>query len=318
MNKARVLVTGGAGFIGSHLVENLLGAGRAVTVLDDFSSGSRSNLEGFAGDLRVVEGSIQSAEDCRRALEDVDRISHQAAFGSVPRSLEHPELYSANNLHGTTVLLSQARRAGIRRFVLASSSSVYGDDPSLPKVEARLGAPLSPYAASKRAVELFAASIAPTALMEIACLRYFNVFGPRQDPRGAYAAVIPLFAQSVLRGTAPTIHGDGLQARDFTFVQNVVEANLAALDGDLRGGCQAFNIACGSATSVNDLYEKLRRLAGSGVEAIHGPPRSGDIRDSVADISRARGILGYSPRIGLDEGLRITLDWYRSESGRFR
>jgi UDP-N-acetylglucosamine 4-epimerase len=309
-------VTGGAGFIGSHLVEALLGQGRAVTVLDDFSSGSRTNLDGFQGDLRIVEGSIQSESDCRAAFEGVDRVSHQAAFGSVPRSIEHPELYSANNLHGSTVVLAEARRRGVRRVIMASSSSVYGDDAGLPKSEERLGRPLSPYAASKRSMELFAASMAGTANMSVACLRYFNVFGPRQNPCGPYAAVIPLFIRALLRGESVRIHGDGLQARDFTFVDNVVAANVAALDAPSCPDFRVYNIACGGSTTVNDLYRILRDLAGSELEAEHGPDRPGDIRDSLADVSRAAAELGYRPQVGLEEGLRLTLQWYRAEPGR--
>jgi len=312
LNQPRILVTGGGGFIGSHLVESLLGVGEAVTVLDDFSSGFRSNLASLSGDLRVVEGSIQSESDCRAALEGVRAISHQAAFGSVPRSLERPELYSSNNVHGTVTLLQEARRAGIRRVVVASSSSVYGDDPFLPKREDRVGLPLSPYAASKRACELFAQAFATGMGMTVFCLRYFNVFGPRQNPRGPYAAVIPLFIRSLLEGRSPVIHGDGLQARDFTHVENVVRANRKALAGDFPQGCRILNIACGGSTSVNQLFDRIRATCESPLEALHGPDRPGDIRDSVADISEARKVLGYEPEVGLDEGLERTLAWYRS------
>jgi len=312
LNQSRILVTGGAGFIGSHLVESLLASGRAVTVLDDFSSGFRSNLAQLSGDLRVVEGSIRSESDCRTAMDGVQAISHQAAFGSVPRSLEHPELYSANNVHGTVTLLQEARRAGIRRVVLASSSSVYGDDTGLPKREDRVGRPLSPYAASKRACELFAQAFATGMGMSIFCLRYFNVFGPRQNPDGPYAAVIPLFIRALLDGRRPGIHGDGLQARDFTHVENVVQANRKALSSELPEGCRILNVACGKSTSVNQLFERIRIACGSSTEAIHGPDRAGDIRDSIADISEARKVLGYDPFVGLDEGLERTVAWYRS------
>lgn len=316
MSRSRILITGGAGFIGSHLVEALLREKRAVTILDDFSSGHRRNLEGFAGDLRVVEGTMQSADDCRRALEGVEAVSHQAAFGSVPRSIEHPDLYSSNNVHGTVTLLQEARRAGVRRIVLASSSSVYGDSTRSPKREEDLGRPLSPYAASKRSVELFAQAFASAMGMSVVCLRYFNVFGERQDPLGPYAAVIPRFIRALLEGERPLIHGDGLQARDFTYVGNVVRANLLALAAPPDGNCHVVNIACGASTSVNELFEALRRLCGSDLDAIHGPDRLGDIRDSMADISSARQVLGFRPEISLGQGLGRTVAWYRAQSGR--
>jgi UDP-N-acetylglucosamine 4-epimerase len=307
-------VTGGAGFIGSHLVESLLRGGRSVTVLDDFSSGSRANLVGFPGDLRIVEGSIQSESDCRSAMEGVGSVSHQAAFGSVPRSIEHPELYSKNNVHGTVVVLQEARRAGIRRVVLASSSSVYGDDPSLPKLERNTGDPLSPYAASKRACELFAQSFATGMGMTTICLRYFNVFGPRQNPNGPYAAVIPLFIKAALEQRQALIHGDGGQARDFTHVDNVVQANRKALTAAVPAGCHILNIACGASTDVNGLFELVRIACDSRLDAIHGPDRAGDIRDSLADIGKAKSLLGYDPEVTLEQGISRTVSWYRMES----
>ena len=312
---SRVLVTGGAGFIGSHVVEFLLSQGRPVTVLDDFSSGTKENLVDFSGDLRVVEGDIRSQEDCRKALEGVELVSHQAAWGSVPRSMEHPELYSSNNLHGTVNILQEARRQGVRRVVLASSSSVYGDSLDTPKREDSLGRPLSPYAASKRACELFGQAFAAMG-MTVVCLRYFNVFGPRQNPKGPYAAVIPLFVRALLANSAPTIHGDGLQARDFTHVDNVVEANARGLLGDLSPDCHILNVACGASTSVNDLFHLLRSACDSSLEALHGPDRPGDIRDSMADISAARRILGYEPKVSIEAGLHRTLAWYRANPSR--
>ena len=318
LSKPRVLVTGGAGFIGSHIVDALLDAGSPVTVLDDFSSGFRENLNRTSGDLRIIEGTIQSADDCRKALEGVASISHQAAFGSVPRSVEFPELYSANNLHGSTVLIAEAQRAGVRSLVLASSSSVYGDDSSACKKEERLGSPLSPYAASKRAMEIFAQSIAATSRQSITCLRYFNVFGPRQNPNGPYAAVIPQFLRAMLRGERPPINGDGEQARDFTYVENVVAANIAALSPIEGTPFRTFNIACGSSTSVNQLFYLLRKLTGSSVEPEYGPERRGDIKNSTADIQMATANLEYLPIINLEEGLRRTVQWYQSIAGLSR
>lgn len=316
LSARRFLVTGGAGFIGSHLVETLLVHGRSVTVLDDFSSGFRANLEGLAGDLRVIEGSILSDDDCAKAMEGVVAVSHQAAFGSVPRSIVSPELYSSNNVHGTVNVLRHARAAGVRRVAMASSSSVYGDSVRLPKREPDLGNPLSPYAASKRACELFAQAFAATGAMELVCMRYFNVFGPRQNPRGPYAAVIPLFVAALLEGRQATIHGDGEQGRDFTYVANVVAANLAALEGTVAPGCHVVNVACGGTTTVNELYRHLKEACGSTVEAHHGPDRPGDIRDSMADITLAGTLLGYVPGTTLAEGLARTLEWYRAHPER--
>jgi len=312
LSTPRVLVTGGAGFIGSHIVDALLDAGCPVTVLDDFSSGFRENLNRSSGDLRIIEGTIQSADDCRKALEGVGAVSHQAAFGSVPRSVEFPELYSANNLHGSTVLIAEAQRAGIRSLVLASSSSVYGDDHSPLKTEERLGSPLSPYAASKRAMELFAASIAATSRQSITCLRYFNVFGPRQNPNGPYAAVIPQFLSAMLRGESPRINGDGEQARDFTYVANVVEANIAALSPNEGTPFRTYNIACGNSTSVNQLFFLLRELTGTSIEPVYGPERREDIKNSTADIRKAVSELEYFPDVTLREGLKRTVKWYQS------
>lgn len=315
LSDPRILVTGGAGFIGSHIVEALLEIGHAVTVLDDFSSGSRTNLAHLVGDLRVIEGTIQSAADCRWAFQDVMAVSHQAAFGSVPRSIAEPTLYSANNVHGTVNVLAEARRCGVRRVVVASSSSVYGDDPSNVKAEGTVGTLLSPYAASKRACELFAESLAEAADMQVVCLRYFNVFGPRQNPTGPYAAVIPKFIRSIQNQERAEIHGDGHQARDFTYVRNVVDANLRSLHVPLAAGAYIVNVACGESTSVLELHRQLSTLAGSAIPPVHTATRTGDIRNSCASIDRARHVLGYAPLLPLADGLRLTLAWYQQHSG---
>lgn len=314
----KVLVTGGAGFIGSNLVESLLSSGHSVRILDDFSMGDRRNLEGLKGALEIIEGSITNPDDCSEACLGIDVISHQAAFGSVPRSVELPELYSYTNLHGFVVLCNQARLAGIRRIVYASSSSVYGDLTISPKPESVRGRALSPYAASKQANEDFAHAFANAYGMTMVGFRYFNVFGPRQNPRGAYAAVIPLFISRLLEGTAPTIFGDGDQARDFTYVANVVQANMHAMFGSIPQGSHIVNVACGQRTSVNDLYSMIASAIGSNLDAIHAPPRNGDIRDSLADVSLAKSLLGYSDVIELAEGLKRTVEWYVNHKERLK
>ncbi len=312
----KVLITGGAGFIGSNLAEALLTAGHAVRILDNFCAGDRRNLEGFQGDLEVIEGDITSSKDCARACAGVDVISHQAALGSVPRSMKEPELYSFNNLHGFVTLCNQARLAGVTRIVYASSSSVYGDLVVSPKFETMRGRPLSPYAASKQGNEDFAQAFHNAYNMTLVGFRYFNVFGPRQDPRGAYAAVIPLFISKLLKGEAPTIFGDGKQSRDFTFVGNVVQANLRALFQELPCGAHLVNVACGESTTVNQLYQGIASELGSPIQAIHAPERKGDIRDSLADVSAAKALLGYSDWTNLDQGLAATVAWYRQHPER--
>jgi UDP-N-acetylglucosamine 4-epimerase len=308
----KILVTGGGGFIGSNLVEFLLQEGHSVRVLDDFSTGKRENLEGLTGDLEVMEGGIEKEKDCQAACRGgIQCISHQAAFGSVPRSIENPELYSMVNLHGFVNMANAARMAGIKKFVYASSSAVYGDSLESPKSENCTGEPLSPYAASKMSNEVFAHSFANCYPMTFTGLRYFNVFGPRQDPEGPYAAVIPLFINSLLQRKAPVIHGDGEQSRDFTYVQNVVHANYLALMLDTPPSSKVYNIACGFSTSVNILYEKIASILGSDIKAVHGDPRPGDIRDSLADISTARRDLAFEPGVQMDEGLEKTVAWFR-------
>jgi nucleoside-diphosphate-sugar epimerase len=312
----KILITGGAGFIGSNLAEALLSQGHVVRILDNFCAGDRRNLEGLQGDLEVIEGDITSAADCARACAGVDAVSHQAALGSVPRSMLEPELYSFNNLHGFVTLCNQARLAGVTRVIYASSSSVYGDLIVSPKTETMRGRPLSPYAASKQGNEDFAQAFHNAYDMTMVGFRYFNVFGPRQDPRGAYAAVIPLFISKLLKGEAPTIFGDGEQSRDFTYVGNVVQANVRALFGTLPSGAHLVNVACGKSTTVNQLYCGIASELGSPIRPIHAPDRRGDIRDSLADISQARHLLGYTDWTNLQQGLAATVAWYRQHPER--
>lgn len=312
----KVLVTGGAGFIGSNITGALLTLGHSVRVLDNFSTGDWRNLEGLDGDLEVIEGDITSPEDCANACKGIDLVSHQAALGSVPRSMLQPELYSWNNLHGFVVLANQARLAGVQRIVYASSSSVYGHLQVSPKSEHLRGHALSPYAASKQGNEDFAQAFHNAYGLTLVGFRYFNVFGPRQNPKGPYAAVIPLFIALLSRGASPTIFGDGLQSRDFTYVGNVVQANLKALFGDLAGGAHILNVACGSAISVNALFTEIARLVGSALGPVYAPPRSGDIRDSLADIQLAKDLLGYGDLTSVKDGLAATVAWYRQNPER--
>ena len=312
MNPAKILVTGGAGFIGSHLAETLLNQGHTVIVLDNFSTGKRENLASFQNHPKftLIEGDIRDLPTCRRAVEGVDYVLHEAALGSVPRSIKDPLTSLEVNIMGFARLLTAARDAGVRRFVYASSSSVYGSDNAPIKTEDCTGMPLSPYAVTKHTDELIALNFAALYRMETIGLRYFNVFGPRQDPNGAYAAVIPKFVQAIRKHEPPVIFGDGANSRDFTFVENVVSANLLALSADSRAVNQVYNIACGASTTLNELFSLLRSAiaqddpAAAEVEAGHAEPRTGDIAHSLADISRAREMLGYQPRWTVQEGIR--------------
>lgn len=313
----KILVTGGAGFIGSNLVTSLLNKGHSVRVLDNFSTGFRKNLEGLEGELEIIEGDITNPKDCEKACNGIDVVSHQAAFGSVPRSIEFPELYSMNNLHGFVTLCNQARLAGIKRIVYASSSSVYGDLTVSPKKEAQRGRALSPYAASKQSKEDFANAFAKAYGMTMVGFRYFNVFGPHQNPKGPYAAVIPLFINHLLKNEPSVIYGDGEQSRDFTFVKNVVFANISAMTTDLSPDSYIFNVACGKSTSVNKLYEIIAKSLGSSIKAEYKPPRNGDIKDSLADISHAKELLNYNEAISLENGLKETIDWYKNNRNYF-
>jgi len=308
---AKFLVTGGAGFIGSHLVDELLRRGETVRVLDNLATGKRENLEHCLERIDFVEGDIRELETCRRACADTDYVLHQAALGSVPRSMEDPLTSHDVNVTGTLKMLIAARDSGVKRFVYAASSSTYGDHPALPKIEDRIGNPLSPYAVTKYADELYARVFGRCYGLETVGLRYFNVFGPRQDPFSQYAAVIPLFVSALLRGEAPTINGDGEQTRDFTYVGNAVTANLLACAASAEVAGEVFNIACNERTSLNSLYRRLQELLGSEIEPIYGPPRAGDVRDSLADIGKGGRLLGYQGEIKFNEGLRRSIDWYR-------
>ncbi len=319
------LVTGGAGFIGSHLVEQLVGAGQRVRVLDDLSTGYRANLEEAAAAapdrVDFLLGDIRDPGACREACAGVDVVLHQAALGSVPRSIDDPATSHAVNVTGFVNVLSAARDAGVRRVVYASSSAVYGDHPGLPKVEDQTGRPLSPYGATKAADELYAHAFASAYGLETVGLRYFNVFGPRQDPRGAYAAVIPLWFQALLGGAPALLNGGGETSRDFSFVANVVQANLlAATVADPAALGRVYNVACGERTTLLGLFEAMRDAAASlhpaaaSVELRPGPARPGDIPHSHADVSLARNLLGYVPSHALREGLAETVAWYHARA----
>ncbi|KAA9331844.1 SDR family oxidoreductase [Adhaeribacter soli] len=308
------LVTGGAGFIGSNLVEYLLKykAGK-VRVLDNYSNGFPKNVRQFLDNpnFELVEGDIRDPETCNRACVGIDIVLHQAALGSVPRSIKDPATSNNVNIGGFVNMLVAAKDQQVKRFVYAASSSTYGDSKALPKVEDKIGKPLSPYAVTKYANELYADVFGKTYGMEIIGLRYFNIFGPRQDPNGAYAAVIPLFIDAVMKNQPPKMNGDGGQTRDFTFVENCVQANIkAALVDDPEAINQVYNIAVGDRTSLNDLFNILKEEAKADIEPVYGPDRAGDIRDSLADISKAKNLLGYNPQVRIREGLQKTYQWF--------
>jgi len=310
---SRMLVTGGAGFIGSHIAERLADLGHEVRVLDNFSTGKRENLAAFTGRVTVIEADIRDLAAVKGAARDVDVVFHEAALASVPRSVDDPMTSDDVNVHGTLNVLVASRDAGVRRVVYASSSSIYGNLPGLPKREDMTPAPESPYAVGKLAGELYCSVFSSLYRLPCVALRYFNVFGPRQDPLSQYAAVVPLFARAFLRAEQPVIYGDGEQSRDFTYVQNVVDANLAAAESERVAG-KVLNIACGSTTTVNDLCERIRLLAGADVRPRFEPPRPGDVKHSYADVSMARALLDFVPSVALDDGLARTVEWFRRSS----
>lgn len=307
------LVTGGAGFIGSNLCEAILKLGCRVRCLDDLSTGKQANVDLFLEDpaYEFMLGDIRDLDVCMRACAGVDYVLHQAAWGSVPRSIEKPLEYCANNISGTLNMLESARRSGVRKFVYASSSSVYGDTTHLPQKEGAEGRLLSPYALSKRADEEWARLYTMHYGLDTVGLRYFNVFGRRQDPDGAYAAVIPKFIRQLLHGERPTINGDGRQTRDFTFVENVVEANLKACLAGKDAAGQACNIAYGGRESLLDVFSAISEALGIKTEPVFGPERAGDIKHSNADISKARELLGYDPDWSFERGIKAAIAWYR-------
>jgi len=309
---AKYLVTGGAGFIGCNLVRFLLDAGHEVTVLDDFSTGRRENLSGVADRIELVAGDVRDRAAVDGAAAGADAIFHQAALGSVPRSIKDPIRSHDVNLNGTVTILEAARAAGIRRVVFAGSSSAYGDQPESPKHEGMVPRPISPYAAGKVACEAYMQAYAAVFGLETLSLRYFNVFGPFQDPAGAYAAVIPAFISRLLRGERPVVFGDGEQSRDFCYVSNVCEANWLAANApaDVCRG-QAINIACGKRTSLNQILRQLGELLETDLPALYQDPRPGDVKHSLADVTRAKETIGYEPKVYFEEGLARAIAWYR-------
>jgi len=313
MSARTALVTGGAGFIGGHLVERLVADGWRVRVLDDFSTGRDVNLAGVAREIELLRGDIRDTDLLPHALRGVEVVFHQAAMASVPRSVAEPIRTNSVNVDGTLGVLEAARHAGVRRVVYAASSSAYGDTPVLPKIETMPAAPLSPYALQKYVGEVYCRLYTELYGLETVALRYFNVYGPRQDPKSEYAAVIPKFITACLRGEAPTIFGDGEQTRDFTMVYDAVQANLLAADAPRAAG-MVCNVAAGARTSLNQLFEAIRAETGSSVKPRYAPPREGDVRDSLASLERPRELLGYEPRVSLREGLRITIESFSARN----
>lgn len=309
------LVTGGAGFIGSNIVEYLFKYNaKKVVVLDNLATGFEENLKPYLSNpnFQFIKGDICNLEDCNKACVGIDYVFHQAALGSVPRSIKNPIATHNVNSTGFINVLIAARDAKVKRIVYASSSSVYGDSIILPKVEDQIGKQLSPYAVSKMTNELYGEIFAKTYNMEIIGLRYFNIFGPRQNPQGEYAAAIPLFINALLNNTAPAINGDGEQTRDFTFVENAVQANVKAmLEQNIKTEGNVFNIAVGERVSLNQLIEILKKLIGTNVRQIYRADRPGDVRDSLADISKAQNELKYQPKVKIEEGLKYTLNWFK-------
>lgn len=315
----RILVTGGAGFIGSNLVERLLQLSHVtgVRVLDNLATGSLKNIEEFRAHpkFEFMEGDIRSYPTCLEACKGINAVSHQAALGSVPRSVNDPLTTNDVNVTGTLNVFTAAKETGIKRVVYAASSSTYGDHPGLPKVEDKIGAPLSPYAVTKYVNELYAKVFANLYGLEPIGLRYFNIFGPKQNPQGPYAAVVPLFVQAVLANEPPTINGDGETSRDFTYVANAVLANERALfTEDKNAVNEVYNIACGEQTTLNQLFERIKQLAGSDLAPKYGPERAGDVRHSLADIAKATQRLQYRPAVSIFDGLKPTFEWYRRQT----
>lgn len=311
---SKFLVTGGAGFIGSNLCEAILKLDYKVRCLDDLSTGKQSNIDIFLDNpnYEFVKGDIKDYDVCFKACEGVSYVLHQAAWGSVPRSLEMPQFYCMNNINGTLNMMEAARQQGVEKFVYASSSSVYGDEPNLPKIEGREGNLLSPYALTKRCDEEWAKLYTKYYGLDTYGMRYFNVFGRRQDPHGAYAAVLPKFIKMLLNAERPTINGDGKQSRDFTYIENVIEANLKSCLASSEAAGEAYNIAYGGREYLIDIYYALTKALGVNIKPNFGPDREGDIKHSNADISKAKTFLGYAPDYNFERGLEEVIDWYKN------
>ena len=314
----RILITGGAGFIGSNLAEKLLQDERVsfIRVLDNLATGSVKNIEALTANSKFefVKGDIRNYNECLTCCEGMDLITHQAALGSVPRSIADPLTTNEVNITGTVNVFTAAKEKKIKRVVYAASSSTYGDHPGLPKVEDQIGKPLSPYAVTKYVMELYAEVYASLYDMQFIGLRYFNIFGPKQNPKGAYAAVIPLFAKALIENASPVINGEGSHSRDFTYVDNAVQANILSLFTDNPAAVnQVYNIACGHRTSLLELFNYLKKEANSKIQPTHAPERKGDVKHSLADISKAQKLLGYHPAVSVEEGLKSTFRWYLKE-----
>jgi len=302
-------VTGGAGFIGSHLVEGLVNRGKKVRVLDNFATGKRKNIQHLLDKIELIEGDIRKPEDCRKALEGVSVVFHEAAIPSVPKSVENPKLSHESNIDGTFNILMAAKDVGVKRLVFAASSSAYGDTEVSPKFEKILPSPKSPYAVAKLVGEYYLRCFYECYGLQTISLRYFNVFGPRQDPASQYSAAIPAFVTSIMDNKSPTVFGDGEQSRDFTYIENVVEANLLAAAAPETHG-EVVNIACSQSVTINSIIRRINELLGKNIQPIYAPLRAGDVKDSLADITRAREVIGYQPKILFDQGLQLAIDWY--------
>jgi nucleoside-diphosphate-sugar epimerase len=308
------LITGGAGFIGSNMAERLAGQGKRVRIFDNFTSGKRENFAAFVDKVEIIDSDLRVLEAVKHAMADVRYVLHIGAVPSVPRSVEDPHTTNQANITGTLNVLIAAREAGVRRVVFSSSSSVYGDTPTLPKHEDMPPSPLSPYAVQKLTGEYYSRIFWQLYGLETVTLRYFNVFGPRQDPQSQYAAVIPRFITAILKGESPTIYGDGKQTRDFSHVENVIDANLAACTAPKEALGQTFNIACGGRISLLELVDTVNKILGKNVKPKFDPPRPGDVRDSQADITKAQKLLGWTPRVNFHKGIEKVVAWYQQQS----
>lgn len=311
------LVTGGAGFIGSHLAEGLVNRGKRVRVLDNFATGKRKNIQHILDKIELIEGDIRKPEDCRKAVEGASVVFHEAAIPSVPKSVEDPVTSHQANIDGTFNMMMAAKDAGVRRFVYAASSSAYGDTEISPKFEDIAPGPKSPYAVGKLVGEYYGRVFYQCFGLQTVSLRYFNVFGPRQDPASQYAAAIPAFVTSILENRSPTVYGTGEQSRDFTYVENVVEANLLAAAAPETHG-EVLNCACGESVTINAIIRRINELLGKNVEPVYAPMRAGDVMHSLADIRRAEEVIGYRPKVLFDEGLQRAIDWYVKNAAFWR